>query len=166
MSESRENDTIDVSVTAEAACIAEDEGAGADLADGDRGGAGSSPETVIEPSQIDMADRLRDLITGHTAAGRQENGEFSGKHSVQLQFRAGSVNMDLTTNTESGAEAGELRGQLAHANQVIGELNDKLQASASRIGYLEAQLDLCKKLLTGGARDSEELIKLIVSIEE
>lgn len=116
-------------------------------------------DAVIEcDTEQDIAERLQAILAAQSVS---TTGEFSGKRSVQLNLRAGSVNMELNTNTEEGAEAGELRGQLEFARQMIADLNEKLHANACRIGYLEAQLDLFKSLLEAQGHKVEDITRLI-----
>ncbi|HEY9786413.1 MAG TPA: hypothetical protein V6D17_13480 [Candidatus Obscuribacterales bacterium] len=122
-------------------------------------------EQADEGQAQELAERLREILTSGNGGGADQQVQFAGSHSMQLHLKAGSVDVELNTNTESGAEIQALRSQLQFANELIAQLMAKLDESNRRNGRLEARLALCQSLLQGNHKAGKEIAGLITSDE-
>ncbi len=86
-----------------------------------------------------VAQQLRQMFEdGDVTATCAQAGSFTGTHSMNLQVKAGSVDMNLSTVTEANQEVIELKAQIALQEKLLEDAQARLDAANQRIGFLEA----------------------------
>lgn len=95
-----------------------------------------------------VTQQLRQMFEeGGATATCASAGSFTGTHTMNLNVKAGSVDMNLSTITESNQELLELRTQIDLLQRLLEESGVRLEVANQRIGALEAELMLKNKLL-------------------
>ncbi len=74
-------------------------------------------------------------------------GSFTGTHTMNLNVKAGSVDMNLSTVTEANQELLELKTQIDLLQRLLEESGVRLDVANQRIGALEAEMALKNKML-------------------
>lgn len=95
-----------------------------------------------------VAQQLRQMLEdGGATATCASQGSFTGTHSMNLNVKAGAVDMNLSTVTEANQELVELRAQIELQQKLLAESQLRLDAANQRIGYLEAEIAQKNKIL-------------------
>ncbi len=67
-------------------------------------------------------------------------GSFTGTHTMNLNVKAGAVDMNLSTVTEANQELIELKTQIELQKRLLADAQDRLDVANQRIGFLESEL--------------------------
>jgi len=95
-----------------------------------------------------VSQQLRQMLEdGGATATCASQGSFTGTHSMNLNVKAGAVDMNLSTVTEANQELVELRAQIELQQKLLAESQLRLDAANQRIGYLEAEIAQKNKIL-------------------
>ncbi len=112
--------------------------------------------TVEESTHLQTDSGVSDLVTqqlrqmfeeGGATATCASAGAFTGTHTMNLNVKAGSVDMNLSTVTEANQELLELKTQIDLLQRLLEESGVRLDVANQRIGALEAEMALKDKLL-------------------
>ncbi len=95
-----------------------------------------------------VAQQLRQMFEeGGATATCASAGSFTGTHTMNLNVKAGSVDMNLSTVTEANQELLELKTQIDLLQRLLEESGARLDVANQRIGALEAEMALKNKML-------------------
>lgn len=108
--------------------------------------------TGIQQSEGGVSDlvtqQLRQMFEeGGATATCTSAGSFTGTHTMNLNVKAGAVDMNLSTVTEANQELLELKTQIDLLQRLLEESGVRLEVANQRIGSLEAEMALKDKLL-------------------
>ncbi|MCC7530259.1 MAG: hypothetical protein IT342_17175 [Candidatus Melainabacteria bacterium] len=108
--------------------------------------------TTIQQSEGGVSDlvtqQLRQMFEeGGATATCASAGSFTGTHTMNLNVKAGAVDMNLSTVTEANQELLELKTQIDLLQRLLEESGVRLEVANQRIGSLEAEIALKDKLL-------------------
>ena len=107
-------------------------------------------EIVTEQGGVSdlVAQQLKQMFEeGGATATCASAGSFTGTHSMNLNVKAGAVDMNLSTVTEANQELVELKAQIELQQRLLAESQVRLDAANQRIGYLEAEIAQKNKIL-------------------
>jgi hypothetical protein len=104
--------------------------------------ANSSGDLQHESGVTDLvAQQLRQMIEeGGGTATCASAGSFTGTHTMNLNVKAGAVDMNLSTVTEANQELIELKTQIELQKKLLADAQDRLDVANQRIGFLESEL--------------------------
>jgi hypothetical protein len=95
-----------------------------------------------------VTQQLRQMFEeGGATATCASAGSFTGTHTMNLNVKAGAVDMNLSTVTEANQELLELKTQIDLLQRLLEESGVRLEVANQRIGSLEAEMALKDKLL-------------------
>lgn len=95
-----------------------------------------------------VAQQLRQMFEeGGATATCASAGSFTGTHTMNLNVKAGSVDMNLSTVTEANQELLELKTQIDLLQRLLEESGVRLDVANQRIGALEAEMALKDRML-------------------
>lgn len=95
-----------------------------------------------------VAQQLRQMFEeGGATATCASAGSFTGTHTMNLNVKAGSVDMNLSTVTEANQELLELKTQIDLLQRLLEESGVRLDVANQRIGALEAEMALKNRML-------------------
>lgn len=105
----------------------------------------TNSETEIQHSESGVSDlvaqQLRQMIEeGGGTATCASAGSFTGTHTMNLNVKAGAVDMNLSTVTEANQELIELKTQIELQKRLLTDAQNRLDAANKRIGFLESEL--------------------------
>lgn len=105
----------------------------------------SNSQTEIQSGDSGVSDlvaqQLRQMIEeGGGTATCASAGSFTGTHTMNLNVKAGAVDMNLSTVTEANQELIELKTQIELQKRLLTDAQDRLDAANKRIGFLESEL--------------------------
>lgn len=108
--------------------------------------------TVVQPSAGGVSDlvteQLRQMFEeGGATATCATAGSFTGTHTMNLNVKAGAVDMNLQTVTEANQELLELKTQIELQKRLLDEAQTRLDNANKRIGHLELELEQKNKVL-------------------
>ncbi len=116
----------------------------------------STDLTVESANDLQSESGVSDLVTqqlrqmfeeGGATATCASAGSFTGTHTMNLNVKAGSVDMNLSTVTEANQELLELKTQIDLLQRLLEESGVRLDVANQRIGALEAEMALKNKML-------------------
>lgn len=89
-----------------------------------------------------VAQQLRQMLEegGGGTATCATAGSFTGTHTMNLNVKAGAVDMNLSTVTEANQELIELKTQIELQKRLLADAQDRLDVANQRIGFLESEL--------------------------
>ncbi len=88
-----------------------------------------------------VAQQLRQMMEeGGATATCASAGSFTGTHTMNLNVKAGAVDMNLSTVTEANQELIELRTQIELQQKLLADAQDRIDVANQRIGFLESEL--------------------------
>ena len=101
--------------------------------------------TEIEENESGVSDlvaqQLRQMMEeGGATATCTSAGSFTGTHTMNLNVKAGAVDMNLSTVTEANQELIELKTQIELQQKLLADAQDRLDAANQRIGFRESEL--------------------------
>ncbi len=95
-----------------------------------------------------VTQQLRQMFEeGGATATCASAGSFTGTHTMNLNVKAGSVDMNLSTVTEANQELLELKTQIDLLQRLLEESGVRLEVANQRIGALEAEMAIKDKML-------------------
>jgi hypothetical protein len=95
-----------------------------------------------------VTQQLRQMFEeGGATATCASAGSFTGTHTMNLNVKAGAVDMNLSTVTEANQESLELKTQIDLLQRLLEESGVRLEVANQRIGALEAEMALKDKAL-------------------
>lgn len=95
-----------------------------------------------------VAQQLKQMFEeGGATATCASAGSFTGTHSMNLNVKAGAVDMNLSTVTEANQELVELKAQIELQQKLLAESQTRLDAANQRIGFLEAEIAQKNRIL-------------------
>lgn len=108
--------------------------------------------TEIRQNESGVSDlvtqQLRQMFEeGGATATCAAAGSFTGTHTMNLNVKAGAVDMNLSTVTEANQELLELKTQIDLLQRLLEESGVRLEVANQKIGSLEAEMALKDKLL-------------------